>query len=196
MDAASTAFSKILHRGSKGDEKESPGNNETASVDRTTAEAVEHETVHKKHLQREQQVIDRERHQDHHKTVVQPLKERDVMPEEHRYEQADVQRRNMNHNNEKDAKIMLERKQAQFKNTSEEAGTRSKTVQEPTLTSEHVHHHLHETIQPVIERETVMPSVTHKTIPIKEMHQDPTLDEGITINAPMSREEFEGRLRK
>ncbi|GAW15666.1 hypothetical protein ANO14919_050850 [Xylariales sp. No.14919] len=198
MDAASTAFSKILHRGGKDEEGAAPGsagNNET-TYDKKTAEAVEHETIQKKHQLREQQVIDRERHQEHHKTTVQPLKEREVMPEQHAYEQADVQRRNFKHGNENDARVMLDRKQGQFKNTSEEAAARSKTLQEPTLTSDHIHHHLHETVQPVIEKETVMPSVTHKTIPIKEMHQEPTLDEGVTINAPMSREEFEGRMRK
>jgi hypothetical protein len=41
-----------------------------------------------------------------------------------------------------------------------------------------------------------MPSVTHKTIPVKEVHQDPSIDEGTTINAPISKEEFQGRLRK
>ncbi|TGJ78504.1 hypothetical protein E0Z10_g10265 [Xylaria hypoxylon] len=199
MDAASTAFNKILHRGSKGDEQTSPGsagNNDSATIDRHTAAAVEHETIHKKHEHREQQVIDRERHQDHHKTTVQPLKERNVVPVQHEYEQADVQRRHFNHDKENDAKVLLERKQRGFENTSEEAATQKKTVQEQALTSEHVHHHLHETIQPVIEKETVMPSVTHKTIPIKEVHHDKAIDEGITFNPPMSREEFEGRMRK
>ncbi|KAI0801637.1 hypothetical protein GGR55DRAFT_469564 [Xylaria sp. FL0064] len=200
MDAASTAFSKILHRGSKDDEVSpgSAGTKDTATIDRTTAEAVEHETVHKKHQQREQKVVDKERHQDHHKTTVQPLKEREVLPEEHVHEQADTRRHYVDHRDERDrdAKVMLERKQGQFKNTTEEAGTKSQTVYEPTLTSEHVHHHLHETIQPVIEKDTVMPSVTHKTVPVKEVHQDPTIDEGVTINPPMSREEFESRMRK
>ncbi|KAJ8119859.1 hypothetical protein O1611_g10516 [Lasiodiplodia mahajangana] len=40
-----------------------------------------------------------------------------------------------------------------------------------------------------------MPSVTHKKIPVKETVQDPSLDEGVTINPPMSREEFEARMR-
>ncbi|KAI8948028.1 hypothetical protein F4801DRAFT_474416 [Xylaria longipes] len=198
MDAASTAFSKILHRGSKDEDEPSPGssgNKDTTSVTKETAPAVEHETIHKKHEQREQKMVDRERHQDHYKTTVQPLKEREVMPEKHQHEQANIQHREINRN-QGDAKAMHERKQAQFKDISKEAGTHRETIQEPTMTSERTYHHLHETIQPVIEKETVMPSVTHKTIPVKETIQEQTLDEGVTINPPMSREEFEGRMKK
>ncbi|KAI1122980.1 hypothetical protein F5Y10DRAFT_270550 [Nemania abortiva] len=208
MDAASTAFSKILHKGSKKEDESAPGSSssrsagagaaESASIQRETAPAVQHETVQKKHMQREQKVVDRERHQDHYKTTVQPLQEREVMPERHMYEQADVQHRNINNKGERerDAKTMLERKQAQFKDERTEYGTRGETVQEPTVTTERTMHHLHETIQPVVEKETVMPSVTHKKIPIKETVQDQSLDEGVTINPPMSREEFESRMRK
>ncbi|KAI0111286.1 hypothetical protein GGR51DRAFT_72293 [Nemania sp. FL0031] len=212
MDAASTAFSKILHKGTKKENESGPGSSsgsagagaagtgmgakEAASIERETAPAVQHETVQKKHMQREQKVVDRERHQDHYKTTVQPLQEREVMPERHMYEQADVQERHINNERERDARTMLERKQAQFKDTRAEYGTRGETVQEPTVTSERTMHHLHETIQPVVEKETVMPSVTHKKIPVKETVQDPSLDEGVTINPPMSREEFEARMRK
>ncbi|KAI0448544.1 hypothetical protein F5B21DRAFT_518846 [Xylaria acuta] len=198
MDAASTAFNKILHRGSKDEDKLSPGssgNGNTASITKDIAPAVEHETIQKRHEQREQKVLERERHQDHYKTTVQPLREREVMPEKHQHEQADIQHQYINRD-QGDGKAAHERKQAQFKHLSKEAGTHSETLQEPTLTSERTHHHLHETMQPVVEKETVMPSVTHKTIPMKETIQDPTLDEGVTINPPMSREEFEGRMRK
>ncbi|KAI1359248.1 hypothetical protein F5Y08DRAFT_332482 [Xylaria arbuscula] len=201
MDAASTAINKILHRGSD-DGGTAPGRSadagttNTASLDKTTADTVEHEKIHRKHQQREQKVVDKERHQDHYKTTVQPLKERQVMPEKHQHEQADTERRYIDHrSNENDAKVMLERKQGQFKNTSEEAGTQRETVQEPTLTSEHVHHHLHETVQPVVDKETVIPSVTHKVKPVKEVHQEQTIDEGVTMNPAMSREEFERRMR-
>ncbi|KAI1111620.1 hypothetical protein F5Y14DRAFT_305170 [Nemania sp. NC0429] len=201
MDAASTAFNKILHPGNRREDERSPGSaggadQQTDSVDRETAPAVEHETIRKQHEQREQKVVDRERHQDHYKTTVQPLKEREVMPERHMHEEADVRHRYIDHDREHDAKVMLERKQAQFQDTKEEHEVRGETIKEPTVASERTHHHLHETIQPVIEKETVIPSVTHKKIPIKETVQDPTLDEGVTINEAMSKEEFEARMRK
>lgn len=40
-----------------------------------------------------------------------------------------------------------------------------------------------------------MPSVTHKKIPIKETVKEPTLDEGVTVNQAMSREEFNRRMK-
>lgn len=172
MDAASTAFSKILHPGSrKEDESSSPGSRggqQAESVDRNTAPAVEHETIQKQHEHREQTVVDRERHQDHYKTTVQPLKEREVVPERHMHEQADVRHRHVdNDDREHDAKVMLERKQARFQDTKQERESRGETIKEPTITSERTHHHLHETIQPVVEKGTLrlaLISLIHSTI--------------------------------
>ncbi|KAI8631747.1 hypothetical protein F5Y19DRAFT_424696 [Xylariaceae sp. FL1651] len=198
MEAASTAIDKLLGKSSSEAAPASSNNSngeETTSVHTNTAPAVEHETIHRKHEEREQKVVEKERHQDHYKTTIQPLKDREVVPEEHRYEQAGTQHRNIDHNAGNDAKATIEREQAQFKDTSLEGNTQKTTTKEPTLASEHTHHHLHETIQPVIEKETVVPSVTHKTIPIKETHQDPSVYEGTTTNAPISKEEFQGRLR-
>lgn len=159
MDAASTAFNKIMHRHSNKDEDAGPGSadagkggQDTATMDRNTAPEVEHETVKRRHEQREQKVLERERHQDHHKTTVQPLQEREVMPKQHFHEQAEVQHQRVNRDVDRDAEAMLERKQAQFQNTSKEAGTRNEFVQEPTLSSERTHHHLYETVQPVVEK--------------------------------------------
>ncbi|KAI1434156.1 hypothetical protein GGR50DRAFT_695436 [Xylaria sp. CBS 124048] len=218
MDAASTAFNKILKRGSKGgnsheghEEHEGHGaqhqghegqgheghkvqQTSTASKDRTAAPAVEHETVRREHQQREQKVVEKERHQDHFKTTVQPLKEREVKPEHHVHEQAAVQTEH--HDHDRNAKHVVNNQQSKFKDERREADTATKVTQEPTLTSEHVHHHYHETVQPVIEKETVVPSITHKTIPVKEVHQDPSVDEGISTKPPVSREEFERRLKK
>ncbi|KAI0395149.1 hypothetical protein F5Y17DRAFT_217532 [Xylariaceae sp. FL0594] len=219
MDAASTAINKMFH-GGKSSSKEDQGAQGTAgasassasasttntksrtgeapTLDQRTAPAVEHETVRKQHEQVEQTLIDRERHQDHYKTTVQPLQDREVMPEEHMYEQGETQRRTFQHDRDQEARLAHERKQAQFHDVSREAagGVERKTTRQPAQASEHVHHHLHETIQPVIEKETVMPSVTHKTNKVKEVHQERGVDEGISVNQPISKEEFQGRLRR
>ncbi|KAI1825861.1 hypothetical protein F4861DRAFT_547030 [Xylaria intraflava] len=196
MDAASTAFSKILNRGTQATEAQqaspSGGKENTASTQKSTAQPVEHETIQRQHQQREQKVIDKERHQDHYKTTVQPLTEREVKPEHHVHEQAETRHEHHDHSGSHAA----QGQQAQFRDERREGGVEREVVKEPTLTSEHVHHHYHETIQPVIEKETVVPSVTHKTIPVKEVHKDPSVDEGITRNEPVSREEFEGRMKQ
>ena len=49
------------------------------------------------------------------------------------------------------AKAEAEADRTGFENTSKEKQFESKTT-EPTQEFEHVHHHLHETVQPVIEK--------------------------------------------
>ncbi|KAI1818668.1 hypothetical protein GGS20DRAFT_594634 [Poronia punctata] len=193
MDAASTAINKMFHKGSSSSSSSKPrepGSAEAPTLDQRTAPAVEHETVQRQHEQREQTVIDKERHQDHYRTTVQPLEERQVMPEEHRYEQAEVQHRHFQHDRDHEAKLAHERQQQQFQDATKERDVNRKSTREPAMTSEHVHHHLHETIQPVVEK------VTHKTVPVKETHQERGIDEGISVNKPISKAEFEDRLRK
>jgi len=36
----------------------------------------------------------------------------------------------------------------------------------PTIAGEHIHHHVHETIQPVVQKEVIAPSVVHTTVSI------------------------------
>ncbi|KAH0031684.1 hypothetical protein KCU78_g2740, partial [Aureobasidium melanogenum] len=42
----------------------------------------------------------------------------------------------------------------------------------PTIGGEHIHHHVHETIQPVVNKETIEPHVVHTTVPIHEVHHN------------------------
>ncbi|KAI0162341.1 hypothetical protein GGR57DRAFT_517666 [Xylariaceae sp. FL1272] len=193
MEIASNMLGKVMgHSDPDTDTNKPVENAETHTKD--TAPAVEHEKIRHKHEHREQEVIDRERHQDHYKTTVQPLKDRDVAGTEHRYESAGVQHRNITHDKGDDARAILARKKAQFDDTSVDVGTEHTRTKEAPEVHEHVHHHLHETIQPIIEKETVLPSVTHKKIPIKETHQEAPIDHGVEVNEPISIDEFKGRL--
>ena len=46
----------------------------------------------------------------------------------------------------------------------------------------HEHHHIHETIQPVIQRETVQPTTVHHTQAIHEkVHEAPIVHEATTL---------------
>lgn len=40
------------------------------------------------------------------------------------------------------------------------------------LVGEHIHHHVHETIQPIVNKRTLEPHVIHTTIPIHEVHHN------------------------
>lgn len=59
-----------------------------------------------------------------------------------------------------------------------------------TVVGEHHHHHVYETVQPVIEREIIQPIITHTTIPIHErIEKDPSFHPK-TIQPVMTMEEF------
>lgn len=158
MEAASNAISSILYVyetmlfPSYDHELTSPSKGsgqENTAVDETVAPAVEHETKTNKHETREQDVIEKERHQDHYHTTIQPLQDREELPEEHKHEQGATQYREVDHD-DGGAKDEVDAQRAEFRNTSEQAATQESKTKEATVSGEHVHHHLHETIQPVI----------------------------------------------
>nr|POE87882.1 hypothetical protein CFP56_11111 [Quercus suber] len=221
MDAASSAINNFISSipsvGKRSDEEETTNASNTASnVDTTSsskpettsastmiskdtsmtedvAPAVEHAKVTKQHETREQEVVDKERHQDHYHTTIQPLKDSEVLPEKHNAEIAETEHRNFDHDHT-DAKGSAEADRAGFASTTEKGQTFESTTQEPGKATEHVHHHLHETVQPVIEKEIIDPSITHRTIPIKERHQEPSQNHGVTTNKAMSVDEFKNKL--
>ncbi|KUJ23455.1 uncharacterized protein LY89DRAFT_606300, partial [Mollisia scopiformis] len=169
----------------------STSNDVDKTVDKEVAPAVEHTHVKKEHETREQTVVEKERHQDHYQTTIQPLKDSEVLPEKHDHVQ-ETKERSIN-NDDGTAKAKAEADRTGFESTSEQQESESKTT-EPTQEKEHVHHHLHETVQPVIEKEVIDPSVTHKRVDVKEKIQEPSVNHGVTTNSTISVDEFEKKL--
>lgn len=172
MDNAVNAVNKLFSKGSTSAETESnnvantsshniannPSNSSVPSsadrdidttVDSEVAPAVEHTHVTKAHETREQTFVEKERHQDHYHTTIQPLKDSEVLPEKHDHVQ-ETKERNIN-KDDNSAKAKAEADRAGFQSTTEQKKFESAT-KEPTQVNEHVHHHLHETVQPVIEK--------------------------------------------
>lgn len=140
------------------DEKVNPALQNPALEDKTVtkdvdvAPAVEHETIKKEHETREETVIDKERHQHHYHTTVQPLKDREVLPTEHNEEQVLTEVQEYNHDDGEDIKRDVDARNAEFQSSTEEGKTFEMTTKDETVAGEHVQHHLHETVQPVIEK--------------------------------------------
>lgn len=122
---------------------------EETTVDQEVAAPVEHTHIRKEHETVEQKFVEKEKHQDHYHTTIQPLKDTEVVPEKHdQVQETEYQEINKDTGAaEKKAKA----DRSGFESTSEEKQFESKTKEE-TKETEHVHHHLHETIQPVIEK--------------------------------------------
>ncbi|KJX92998.1 hypothetical protein TI39_contig4463g00002 [Zymoseptoria brevis] len=224
MDAAAAALNKFISGQPKSDSKTEqdtsssvkPSSAETSSAETASANttvdtktagaddttvtqdvnaAVEHETVRKEFETREHKEIEREIHQDHYHTTVQPLKAKEVEPEKHIHETAATEERQVNNDTEGDkVKAQVEAERSQFQNTSEEIREREVKVQEPTIEGQTVHHHLHETIQPIIEKERVEKEVKHVTKPVHEVVKEPTVDLGVTKAEAIPIEQFQGKL--
>jgi len=125
---------------------------ETETVaDQTVAPAVEHDTIKREHETRDRDVVEKEIHKDHYHTTIQPLKDTEVQATQHEFEQAPTEYRSV----EKDdgaAEAKVAKKLAGFHDSVKEEETKETHAQDETVVGEHVHHHLHEIIQPVIEK--------------------------------------------
>lgn len=161
MDKAKAAVSDFMHKA---------GHHDT-TVHEKVAPAVTNETVVQKRHEEAQTAIDREIHQDHYHTSVQPVHDREVLPEKHHHNIVPVEERHHQHGNADAVKARLEQEQAQFQSSRSVQKEETHSVA-PTIAGEHVHHHVHETIQPVVQKETIQPSVVHTTVPIHEVHEN------------------------
>lgn len=162
MDKARQAVSDFMAKA---------GHHDT-TVHEKVAPAVVHETVNPHRHEEVTTAVDKEIHQDHYHTSVQPVFDKEVLPEQHQHNIAAVQHRTFEHGNDRDVAARLEAEAAQFVNKREVAPTRETRATAPTVAGEHIHHHVHETIQPIVQKETIQPTVVHTTIPIHEVHHN------------------------
>ncbi|KAH7393421.1 hypothetical protein BKA64DRAFT_709764 [Cadophora sp. MPI-SDFR-AT-0126] len=201
MDNAAAAVSKLFGKSSTTDDAEQPSSTATKStthdvdadttVDAKVNPAVEHTHVKKAHETREQTFVEKEKHQDHYHTTIQPLKDSDVLPEKHDFTE-EQKEKNINRDDDT-AREKAENDTVGYQSSIDEKKFESQT-KEPTVVNEHVHHHLHETVQPVIEKEVLDPSVTHKRVDVKENIQEQSKHHGVTTNSALSVDEFQKKL--
>lgn len=162
MEKAKAAVSEFMAKA---------GHHDT-TVHEKVAPAVTNETVSQHRHEENTTAIDREVHQHHYHTSVQPVQHQEVLPEKHHHNLLPVEHREHHHGNDADVKARLEREAAQFRDTQVKGDTRHTSSTVPTIAGEHIHHHVHETIQPVVQKETIQPSVIHTTVPIHEVHHN------------------------
>lgn len=167
--------------------------------------AVEHEHVQPEQHEKIYRPVDKEIHQEHHHTTVQPIQDREVRPAKHTHVQEEpsrkhVKRRGSDHVRNK---LASERIALGLDGDETEVGSTRHTVEEaavPVLPgqeagrAEHVHHHVHEHVQPVVEKETVQPVVVHKTRPVHEVHEVEAQHHRATVLPPVSIDEFRRRM--
>lgn len=180
MEKAKAAVSDFMHKS---------GHHDT-TVHETVAPAVTQETVKQHQHEEVITAVDKEAHQDHYHRTVQPVQDREVLPEQHEAKLGAVQHREFDHRDHDSTKRNLAAEQQAFR---DERVVQDKTHSQsaaPVVGGEHVHHHIHETIQPVVNKETIQPSVVHTTVPIHEVHHNAAQHHQTSELPAMSMSEF------
>ncbi|EYB30284.1 hypothetical protein FG05_07713 [Fusarium graminearum] len=160
-----------------------------ATVHKEKVAPVLHEDVKSHQHEKVDTEIDHEIHQDHYHTTVQPVKDKNVLPTKHVYKENEFEEEIDHRNNE--AKIKAKEEAAKIHDEKNVHDTTKSKEYVPAKEQEHVHHHLHETIQPVIERETVQQKVIHTKNKIHEKEQLNDEFHEATVAPAISMAEFE-----
>ena len=183
MDRAKESVKKVLGRSGQHD----------TTIHESVAPAVQHETVNQTQREHVTQAVDREVHQDHYHTSEQPIHHSEVLPEQHHHRQAGVEERSFEHDNRDDVKRRLAEDTGKYRDHSERVQGESTTHAEPTVAGEHVHHHVYENIQPIVQKQTVEPHVMHTTVPVHEVHHNSSQHHSSSALPPVSMEEFKNK---
>ncbi|KAL5586276.1 hypothetical protein FOBRF1_016146 [Fusarium oxysporum] len=159
-----------------------------ATIHKEKQAPVVHEDVKSHEHEKVDTEVDHEVHQDHYHTTIQPVKDKNVLPTEHVYKENEVEEEIDHRNNE--AKMKAKEEAARIKNEKNVEDTTHSREYAPTKEHEHIHHHLHENIQPVIERETVQQKVIHTKNHIHEKEQLNDEYHEATVAPTISLDEF------
>jgi hypothetical protein len=183
MDKAKAAVSGLLHKA---------GHHDTQVIEKVNP-AVE-QTVVKKVVKDEiQTAVDKEIHVDHYHTTIQPVKAREILPEHHEAVIAPVQERHIDLGaNSVNPERYIKEDLAPIRSQHTDLGVVEHTQENRgTIAGEHVHHHVHETIQPVLQKEVIQPSVVHTTVPIHEVVHAAPVHHSVSALPAVSLSEFE-----
>jgi hypothetical protein len=163
------------------------------TVHETVAPAVQHEVI--KPTQHEEVVTatDREVHQDHYHRTVQPVHDREVLPENHEHKLGAVQHREFDHRDHDSTKQKLAAEASQFRDSREVRDTKLTQSSGAAVGGEHIHHHIHENIQPVVHKEVIQPNVVHTVVPIHEVHHNAATHHQTSELPPVSMSDFKSK---
>jgi len=180
MEAARAAVKDFMARA---------GHHDT-TVHEKVAPAVTHETITKTHHEHLTTAMDKEVHQDHYHTSVQPVLDEETLPEQHHHNLIAVEHRTFEHGNADNVKARLAEEAAMYKDEVVRVeGKRTSTIV-PIVAGEHIHHHVHETIQPIVQKSTIEPHIIHTTIPIHEVHHNAAQHHATTSLPAVSMADF------
>ncbi|KAI0126121.1 hypothetical protein BJ170DRAFT_460572 [Xylariales sp. AK1849] len=192
VDTTHTEITKTVVEASavkKADETVEAHYDDITTVHKEKAAAVVHEDVKRHEHEQVDTVVDKEVHQDHYHTTVLPVKDKKVLSAKHVYQENEAEKKIDHRDNT--ARKKAKQEAATIHDTKKVEGTTHSKEYLPTKEDEHIHHHIHETIQPVIERETIQEKIIHTTNHIHETEHLNDEYHGVTVAPAISMADFE-----
>lgn len=183
MEAAKAHVKKFISK---------DGSHDT-SIHEKVAPAVQQETVNRTQHDEATTAVDREVHQDHYHTTEQPVFDKEVLPEQHHHSLLPTEERSYEHDDSSRVKERLAQEASQYKSSQAKVEGAHSTSAAPDVAGEHVHHHVYETVQPVVQKETVEPHVVHTTKPIHEVHHNEAQHHSASALPAVSMDEFKNK---
>lgn len=162
----------------------------TTEVHETVRPAITLETVKPTRHEITTEAVDREVHQHHYHTTVQPLSHTETLPTKHTHNLIPIKHTTHHHGDLEATKARVAAELAVFKNHSMRMPVTHTNATLPPVIGEHYHHHVHEVVQPVVYKEVHAPEVVHTTIPIHETHHYEPVHHGMSAMAMKHMEEF------
>ncbi|KAK8866136.1 hypothetical protein IAR55_001287 [Kwoniella newhampshirensis] len=136
------------------------------------------------------EAVDRERHIHHHQHRVQPIADKRTLDTQHVNATGEAVIREHKEEMLPEHQAKLQEQRTLHHNEQRVADVERTNVNLGTHVNEHEHHHIHETIQPVIQRETVQPTVVHHTAAVHEKIHDAPIVHEITTLPTISHADF------
>jgi hypothetical protein len=148
------------------------------TVDKDVVEQapVVHERVHKTIVDENQKVIDRDHDVDHYKKKIQPIQVTEDDGTARQTGKVTHDERKVDLEDDAATKAKLAAEDAKLK-SSKDVDVKHEQVQKKDIVNEKEHHHLHEKIQPVIEKDVYQKQVNENVEHIHESVRDKALVE-------------------
>jgi hypothetical protein len=117
------------------------------TIHRKVVPAVQNETVVAERHEETTTAVEKEIHQTHHHTKIQPIRATETLPEQHHHNIIPVEHKTFEHDDAEKIKRSLDEERAQFFNTSQRVEGQQTASIVPIIEGTHVHHHVHEVSQ-------------------------------------------------
>jgi hypothetical protein len=160
------------------------------TVHEETAPAIEQRTIKPTSHEEISTAIDQEIHQDHYHRTIQPVQASETLPEQHKHRVANTIEREFDHRDVAGTERAMRAEAGKLRDSKTVEETKHSTSRAPVVQGEHVHHHVHETIQPVIQKEVIQPEVIHTAVPVHEVHHNAARIHPTATREPMSMDEY------